>query len=421
MEPQSLGVKESLCALAILHCLPLVLFALWEDHFRGSLQELRQAQEKVEVDRERDQIKFVSFLVLLTQLLLFLGSFDLQAAHPSGALGIFVLALLGQFFIQSQAEAHLQSPEISAKEGGMLLWKAFLFWLLGVGVNLACLVGSTGLTLVLLQLLQPKLALGLLALIVSAISGVLFGIHLNFLFSPFYLKNLFPIQPLEDLRLRRLLSECFTRFQLPVPDLLVVHLKTRTLSQNILAGSPYRKHRLKAAYLISHQVLSLLSEKELLALVLNQVSYFVLNQAGKRNRLLGGLVLLTAGLGTAAIFLGNRWFQKEGFTELFGVMVSLSLLTLSYRFLSRQIQKQELERDSYTILTMGVSYSDFSTALRKLDSLQAEFQLLTQSGEGKHPLAQGLPETEKRLEALKKAIPLEPSSSSQESSFSQAA
>jgi Zn-dependent protease with chaperone function len=144
-------------------------------------------------------------------------------------------------------------------------------------------------------------------------------------------------------------------------------------------------------------VLSTLSENELEALTLNQVSHFVLKHPEKRGGLIFILIIMTTLLGLLAMTIGQWSPIEQPLVEIVGSVISFVVFLGSFRLLFLQTQKHVAEGDLYTVEQMGVSCEVLTRTLRKLDLLAAPIPV-DFSSISKVPV--GFPETERRIKLL---------------------
>ncbi|MEO5968649.1 MAG: hypothetical protein ABIQ95_01875 [Bdellovibrionia bacterium] len=404
MEPDNVNLEQAIQGLAVMSAIPVVLLGLWADYFGRHFDQLVINDPEVEREPELEKVKMASLCALVSQILLFLGSTDLREHYPIISPLIFVVAVLTQIFIQTKAENRVQkNPENQENILGISL-RATFYWIVGVTLHILFLGLAVGTTGLLIQRFHPSFFVGVLALAIAGVFGLVVGIVLNIALSPFYFKHIFPLRRLEETSVKVQIEACFSRFGFEPPELWVLELQGLKVTQNILVGLKGKAgtlHKaLRPSLFLSSLVLSALSSNEIEALTLNQVSHLVLGHARKRGLLVLALISMSTFIALISVLVGQGFSVAEPLVEILGTVISFSAFLVSFRILYLQTQRHEAESDVYTVKKMGVTCEDLSSALRKLDLLAdpIPFDVTLIS---KTPV--GFPETEQRIKSMESA------------------
>jgi len=398
MEPDIENLEQAIQGLAVMSAIPVVLLGLWADYWGRSFDQLvlDDSVEKAELETvELEKVKTASLCALVSQILLFLGSADLRDHYPVVSPVIFVVAVLFQILIQTQAESKIQKQPKNREDVFGISLRATFYWILGIVVHIFFLGLAAGATGLLIQKFQPPLFVEISTLAVTGVCGLAAGIIVNLALSPFYFKRIFPMRKLEEGRTRTKIEACFSKFGITPPDLWVIELRGLRVTQNILVGLKGSTGALRPSLFISSLVLETLSENEVEALTLNQVSHLVLKHSEKRGFLILALISVTTFLPFVSIFVGQSFPASEPVIEIMGTIISSLAFLGSFRALYLQTSKHEAESDIYTVEKMGVACENLSNALRKLDILADP------GGSGKTLV--GFPETERRIKLFESA------------------
>jgi Zn-dependent protease with chaperone function len=402
MEPDIVNLEQGIQGLAVMSAIPVVLLGIWADSFSRRVDQLERDDPKFEREPELENVKMASLCALVSQILLFIGSSDLREHYPAMSPVIFVVAVLSQIMIQTRAENKVQKYLGESRNSIFRIsLRATFCWILGVSIHVLFLAVAVGVTVFVVQRLQPTFFVGILALAATSVMALVAGITINVALAPFYFRRTFPMRKLEEAALKERVEGCFSKYGFEPPALWILELQELKITQNILVGLKGLKGKFQRSFFLSGLVLSVLTSDELEALTLNQVSHLVLQHPKKRGLLIFALISITTVLALITVFVGQGFSVEDPVVEIMGTLISFALFITSFRVLYVQTQKHETESDVYTVKNMGVACCDLISALRKLDLLIEPIpQDLTSIS--KSPL--GFPDTERRIQLLESSV-----------------
>jgi Zn-dependent protease with chaperone function len=184
------------------------------------------------------------------------------------------------------------------------------------------------------------------------------------------------------------------------PGFWIIELKQFRVVNILSVGFQTGFRPFRPALFICRPILSLLSEQELEAVVLNEVSHLALQHLRKRFVLTSFLILATAAIAILTIAIGQKFFPKDWVADVLGPSIAFVSFLASLKYLGVQRKNHEAEGDWYSVEKLGVSPDHLISALRKLD-------LSTLRAGSKEDIVVppglpflGFPETEQRISVL---------------------
>lgn len=396
MEPEVISIEDALKALAILITIPIILFALWAESFDQRVKELLAENPKLECEPEVERLRTASLFVTLFQFALFLGSSELREAYPLATYGIFSAAVVTQLILHSYHEKKIR-PKGSDDLVGLMI-RAILSWVIGVSIHLAILLVNLRIASVIAQQMKASTTVSAVLFLSAAAVGLILGIIINFAFGPVYVKKSLPTRALENSDLAARFEACFMRAGLNPPRFLVVDLEKIPLVNVFSIGFLSAPGFLRASVFICRHAFKALTDTELDALILNEVSHLTLKNFKNRFLLISGLISMTTLVSIVSMVIAQRVFPTEIALGLVTPVITLLSFALSLRLISNQQKNQEFRTDIYCIEKLGVSIDDLESAWRKLDitairTLNPSQQLAI--------LNHGYPETERRIRLIR--------------------
>lgn len=399
MEPDSLNIESVTLGFATLLLIPTIIFALLAEYLTQSFQQ--ELLENPELDREPElnKIRVGGIIVLLFQLTLFLSISEVRLAYPFLSQLYFMGVVLLQMRFQSDAERKIKPVTEKKTDDFMgIAFRAALTWMAGVGIYIVilflCIRGSA----LIGDLLHTSTPVSIGLMFGGGALGVLLGLGANFLLGPTHLRRTLPAKRLEDEELKSRLSVCFQKAKLTPPQFWIIELHELKIAHLIFSGLHGGPRSFPPALFISTYTLSILTESELEAVVLNQVSRLSLKHLSRRFFFALVLILATSFLSLFSIALGRLSLGDQMSFQILGPAVALSSFIISFRLISNQIRNQEMGADLHCIQVLGASPEHLISALRKLD---------TPSLDNRPDLPQELmptsPETERRIAAIQVA------------------
>lgn len=400
MEPEAADIESAIMALAAISAIPVVIYALWADYFERHVHQLTIKRPQTDYQGEVETIRITGFLVILFELALFLGSVEVRAVYPLVTLAIFGGASLVQIFLQAGLERKLVPIEKKPDNLLELGARAALSWTLGVTIHvfiLAVFIKLASWTVVKLAL--PALP-SFILMICSGVLGLIGGLCLNFALSPYHLRKLLPSTPLIDSQVTSMLEKCFAKAGVTLPKFWIIELKQYRIVNILSVGFQTHLRPFRPAMFICRPILNILSDQELEAVVLNEVSHQSLRHLRKRFLLTSLLILVTAAIAILTIVVGQRFLPKEWVADVLGPTVAFISFLASLRCLGWQRKNHELEGDLYSIEKLGVSPEQLSSALRKLDLSMIKLPVKEDVPVSPATPLLGFPETEERIQLI---------------------
>lgn len=400
MESDAPTAQMTLAALAIFCAIPVVSFALWADYFERYVKGLQERKEEFSLEDETNRLRLVGFFAALFQLMLFLGSSAIRKEHPLLVNIIFITAIVVQGLIQASTETNVrpsiaQEARVPSSRTNVFAAAKGIAWIFAATVAyFLILIGSVRFSVWLAQFIQLDKTATTLLVICGAITGLILGLGFNFLISPLHLKNIFPVKPLSEAETLfvRLVS-CFRGAKLKQPRVYIIESGVKSAGSAFLAGTKWGFGPFRQTLFISRSLVSLLTEKEMDAVIAHEVSHICLNHLRKRFTLSSVLIVATTFIGVLFVVF-SQVISGGGYFWI-GPIVALSAFLFSFKLLGMQGQRQELEADLFAVLRLGVDVESFATALNKLDRLNG---IQPEVGSNSYPA------TEYRIRRVRDAI-----------------
>jgi Zn-dependent protease with chaperone function len=394
MEPEIVEVEAAVKALAVLSAIPVVLFALWADHFEKYINELciknPQFDRKVEIEK----VRIASLCVILFLFSLFIGSPEIRRAYPLISQLVFCTGTLAQLWLQSRMEKKIGSSGQKIDHMIGIIAKATVSWLVGAFIYVFTVLLSLRGSMWIAHLAHLSPNASTFVFCASGVLGILGGLALNFGLAPFFIKKTLPVASIQDPVLLSWLQQCYSKAKLKVPQLWIIELHQLHIAHTILAGFQRGKGIFRPALFIARASLDLLHPTEVEAIVLNQISNVTLNHLRKKFVLTSSLLFSTILTSIATTVFAKVYFPQVPSLGMVGPITAIAGFFLSYKLLTDQIKNHQLKADIYCIEKLGVSAKDLFQALRKMDKPH----------EKKEAPKQGFPDTERRIQRLKDYI-----------------
>lgn len=392
-------IQRAALALVILSAIPVVTLALWSQYYLADYERRRLEDTELDPASELSKIRTVGMCAMFFQFALYLGASEVRAAYswltPVGC----GLAFMAQAWIQASLERRVRVKPAATPGAQLKLALRFLsvIFVAGgfyMGALLACILGASVIS-ALLHLSGPAQTV---VVMVGGMFGLAAGIGLNFGLGAFHVRRLFPVTALQDTFLKERFASCFARAHLPAPHIWVIELERFRFASALVAGFRGGRGLFAPGLFISRTTLNQLSDAELEAVVLHEVSHLSLNHL--RNRLLfsSGLVIATTIAGTFFVLLGQLLMPYDSSTWILGPAMGFFAFIMTFKLLGDQSQFHELEADIHSIEKLGGHLPELAAALRKLDRINRRSSATTAaSTEGSPLMPAGHPETERRI------------------------
>jgi Zn-dependent protease with chaperone function len=231
--------------------------------------------------------------------------------------------------------------------------------------------------------------------------GVGLGLLANFALGAYHLKKILPVTAIPAGPLRDSLAECFTRHGLAAPELWRVESErreagmpgSRAEATAMIAGFNGGRWIFTPGLFISRGAIEALTTDQLRAVVLHEVSHLQLRHL--RNRLLSSAALIVGltVVATFCVFLSLVFLPEGPGRSLVSYAAAAGAMIVSFRGLSAQSRRHELEADRHAVLQLGADPDALGEALRKFDEIN--------HSEGRRPGRVGThPSTSARLQEL---------------------
>lgn len=404
MSADFVTAHRAFLTLAFLTAIPVVILALWAEYTKKAWDDEKELTDTPEMRNEQiRQVRWGGFAGFLTQIFVFFSNHEARAEHPGWCAFLLIMALFAQNTIQYGLEKRLRELKESPVEHARIGLKSF-FWTMA---SLAGYLGVIGLfvgaaTAVGLTFKFPPAAFALI-LFGGGILGITCALALTFALGPIYLKQLFSTKPIVDPEIQGILKECFSRGKVPEPEFLTIELEHFGAHNALVAGYKSGRGVFRPAVFITPSLIKNLTPEEFRAVIFHEVSHLSLNHMRRRflsttGALFGSVLAASILLVTAHLLFPAPLTDLVRFICLFiPVLVPLS-------HLKKQMDRQEDEADLHAIATMGASFDDFSTALRKLDLMNDQLLYTDQIVPIRKTPSVGHPETEARLKRLRIGI-----------------
>ena len=390
----TLFAENALLGLSILTAIPVVMFAIWGEHFKQHLAELNEKKEKLDRSVELYRVRIAAAWMIILQLVIFFSAYPIRKDHPLAGLFITLAGLFIQGQLQFGLERQVREIEVTGSEQFRFALRAFLW----VCVGSALYIGLVGFSVFAAFLISQALHLGQLAmlavLIVGSMTGILVGLIVNFSLAPIYMRKMLPIKRLEDSKMRELVEECFNRAGLKSPELWVIQSERFRLGNAMIAGLPSGRGWFKPGLFVSSSLFETLSEAELRAVICHEVSHVALKHLKRRFLMTlavsAGLCLLSGLMAVLAYVV-----IPHEFSGLVGPVGAIVAFFFAFGALRPQSYLHEMEADAHAVLELGAGLDSLVGALQKIDALN------DQQERGK---SLGHPETELRIRELRKKV-----------------
>ena len=376
-----MNVNYAVKVLAVLSAIPVAIFALWADYFSRALEKIAQENPFYDRATELAKVRVAGVCAIFFQFGIFAGTGPLRNEAPVLANLVFVAGILLVSIIQGSLEHKLRKPqprlrpvdtnELTPQQGpvqeAQLALRAF-FWattagaLYLAGFALPVVVGTLIAKLV---HASPQAITGVV--ILSGVLGMIGGVGLNFALGAFYLRRMLPVRELDNEKLKSQLEACFTNAGLVSPTLWVVETGRRREGTAMLAGFPGGRGVFKPGLFLSRGLLDVLTDEEVRAVVLHEVSHLKLQHLKKRLLYSVGLVVATTSAATFCVFLANVYMHENTPRDFIGFTAAGVAFFLTFRMLGTQSRAHETEADFHSIEKLQAGQEELISALRKLD------------------------------------------------------
>ncbi len=394
MESDFDTLLRGVMALAILSLIPVVIFALWLDHFEKRLRNLLIKNPNFEREPELEKVRFFSLLVLLFQFTLFLGADEIRGALALVCDLILVLGASTQLALQLRAEKQLQKDQPGSESVLAITLKMVRSWILAATVcGLLSIFGILFTRWIVTNQRLPEV-IGTLLLILGGVGGMGCGILLNFALVPYHILKIFPASPMSGLPVAKMIQDLFELHQTATPRLWMIELKKFRLIDLAIAGLSSGRGPFKYALFISQFALNSVNEAELKALLLVEIGHVKLQHQRKRLTLVSGLILNSLTFAILVTLWAEQTYPGKGGYDFLGTTLGFIFFVTSIKWISLQKETQEFEADAYALDHLNLDFEVLSNALRKLDYFSVK-NIQSDNGE-KTPLM-GFPETERRI------------------------
>jgi Zn-dependent protease with chaperone function len=421
----SMNEQDAVKGLTIIAALPVVGLALWADYFGRTVDRRIKEEPLFERPAELSKVHLAALAAIFAQFGIFMGTASVRAGAPVVSSLIFVAAILIQAVIQTRLEKKLaprvnpfatQKAGTPAQDMGTAV-RGFFWATVGGVLYLASVIIPVMVTTLLSRALHLSPGASTALILVSAVGGMLGGLTLNFALGAYYLKRMLPTKELEDAALSARLGACFTEAGMPAPAIWVVETGRHREATAMITGFRYGRGVFRPGLFLSRGLMDVLTEQELRAVVLHEVSHLKLDHLKKRLGYSAFMMFATTAGATFCVFAAN-FVAGAGRTiasaeamggassgdvrGLVGIAAAAAAFMITFKYLGRQSRMHEAEADAHCVEKLGAEADELGSALRKLDQVNEKHPLHA------NPLARltgpGHPATELRIALLKARI-----------------
>jgi len=397
MTPSVEFLDRAIFVTGILSAIGITAVALWGSYFEAHLEKISKGEEKVEKAQELGRIRVIGFFAFVFQVIVFFSNSNARKTHPMLTVVIFFVALLIQGQIQNKLEKKLDYKDDSSQGQAAAAVKS-LVWLGAsiVGYLLTVYACSLGLYFLSQTIGLEKEISGLAALL-GAVVGLFLGFIFFFALSPYFMRKTLPVKILAEEKTLVLIRSCFEKAGFSCPDVYFVDVDKISNNNVLLAGFRRGNGIFKQSLFLTKPFINGLTEKELEAIILREVSHSALNHIKKRLFVGVSAVILTVVLSSVLVALSLFVFPPA-MSSLVRLVIPVFAFIAPFLTIKNTIRKQEAEADYYVVAQLGISLAAFASALRKIDNLN-QASLLHESDN-----SVGSFQTEKRIVLLRQRL-----------------
>ena len=392
------NTDQALLGLAVLATIPVVLFALWADYYGRYVQAARKNIPGFDPKIERERIRIAGGCVLIFELVLFVGSFDLVEAYPKACGLAIVGCLLAVGFIQAGVENELVPRQLTPASAstppkrtssGM---KALLFGLMSGFFYVFTLMTFVKASVWIATALQFSTPASASFVMVGAALGIFAGLTLNFALAPWQLKNSLAVTAMTDEE-KATVCGSMEKAGLKNFEYWVIEEQQATAA---IAGFRGGFGFFRPALFISRKVMSTLSKDEISAVVAHEAAHVLAKHLRKRVLLSASLIVSLTFMALFFTLATFTWLPGSSAQSGAGMFFGVVAFGFAFFILQRQNRVHEFQADWLAVQKLGASFESWATALRKMDQLNG-FPLL-RGALSSHP------RTELRIQNVAKMI-----------------
>ena len=402
---------QPILGLLIAAAIPVVMFALWCEYFRGDTesasQDLDSSTDEEEITRDRlMRIRLAGLMGTVLQLIVFLSTSPVRQQSPAASIA-GLLATLAGLVAQRALQLRLEQATIPRGAEGARsdarLFPSAVFWafagmLIYFGILFGCVFSSA--VAVAVFRIQGYPALAILG--TGAVLGYSFALASNFALAPWLFKKMVPSEEVTDPRVLALLSRWFQDSGVATPEFRTLPAASSTSANAWVTGFPNGSGILRPVLWLTPKLLHEISrggwDSEFEAIAKHEAAHMRLGHLARRFLLAWSMSLLVLGVMVGSLALNAYLHSKQVASALpiFSLAGALALLWLSLGAARRQARRHELEADRFSVEVLGASARSLIQALRKIEEWNRDAGLPeARTGSfGSHPA------TEERIAAL---------------------
>ncbi|MBU6375742.1 MAG: M48 family metalloprotease [Bdellovibrionales bacterium] len=374
---------KPILGLLIASAIPVVMFALWSEYFRGGLDtkgsEESESTEETIADHTL-RIRIAGLLSTLLQLFVFLVTTPVRQESSSASVaGLFIVlfALIFQRSLQYRLEREILpgSDERQSNPDSYRSPPSTFFWALaGTALYMGILFGTVFSSAVAVAAFRLNGSAAIAVIGLGALTGFTLAMGSNFAFSSWFLKRMVPSEPLSDAKVIAVLEKIFLESGVQAPEFRRISIDSVRSANAWVTGFPTFTGPLRPVLWFTPALLAELEspeqQLEFEAVVKHEVAHMKLHHLSQRFRL-AWICSLTVFSSLALSMALNIFFRSQSIGSalpLLTMAASIGLVVFSFRKLQRQLQKQELEADRYSVVGLGASAASLISALKRIDT-----------------------------------------------------
>jgi Zn-dependent protease with chaperone function len=422
------SAQQAVMGLAVLAAIPVVLFALWAEYFNKYIDTLEKHDPKYDRKLELDRAKMASTCVLLFEVVLFVGSMDVLKIYPKFCVGTLTLAIVFLGISQAGIERKLKplptalSPDgtpVSATTNlnanshatsnangpatpaanGANAFRALLFAAFGGFSYVLTLLGTVRAFIWVAQTFHFSDQNAALFVMFGAAVGIFAGLLLNFALAPWQMRNSLPVYKMPDGPSRTDVEALFKKIGKSKFEFFIINVDgARTLTA-LVAGFSFGRGLFQPAVFISKSLMNQLSPAQFKAVIAHEAAHIEHNHLLKRVVMSASLIVALTFVSIFGVLLIHFLFPSNAPDTLAPVEMFFGFISLilTFRTLAKQSRKHESEADWVSVSHYGSSFEDWSSALRKIDTLNGVSTSNPTNNLWTQFFGRGHPDTETRI------------------------
>ena len=369
METQGLDPQSAIKALFILLLIPSVIYALWSEHLTQAVKDSLLKNSKQDSTAEVQQARIFSRVLLFFQLALFLGSSKVRSFFPLLSQLVFLGTLSLQLILQSSIEKKLQ-PTANSPLFLRIVFRLIIVSSAAAGLYLSPIFIGVKLASFISEKLSLAHASEVLCVLLAGALGIFFGLFMNYVLVPIYLKWTFPVTELKEPQLQTLFLNRLIKEGCVPTRLLIISLGSLQIFPMFYSGIKYAGKLFAPTLFLSQSTIELLTPHEIEALLCVEISHIHLQHSQRKIRSMLLLTSIAMLIASVSVFLGHIWFGHSPTLLILPPVLTLSSFLYFFKYFSNQALNFQFEADCYSVEKLRIDRETLKQALLKLDQNQ---------------------------------------------------